>query len=348
MSLAGNIVSKLTKGSVIRKQIKIWYYSPFVAAYRENYNTQHVLIRLLEELRLYLDNNYFVGAVMTDLSKAFDCIPHDLLIAKLEAYGFDNYTIRYFYSYLKNGKQCVKINNTYSDLLNIISGVPQGFTVGPILFNIIFNDFFYVILTASAWMITHLSLSLCLSLSLSAVKLLGIEIDDKLNFNNYINTICRSAANQLNALIMLRRFLGIEERKALIQSFVLSNFNYCPLVWMLSSVKSLNEIENLQKRALRFMLSGYESSYDKLLRLSGSCAINVRLKRYLCVEIYKTLNDLNPSFIREIFVARKAKTAVRERYKINLETPRVNQASFDKKSLKILWNQDLELSPISH
>ena len=58
---------------------------------------------------------------MTDLSKAFDCIPHDLLIAKLEAYGFDNYTIRYVYSYLKNRKQCVKINNTYSDLLDIIS-----------------------------------------------------------------------------------------------------------------------------------------------------------------------------------------------------------------------------------
>ena len=60
------------------------------------------------------------------------------------------------------------------------------------------------------------------SLSLSAIKLLGIEIDNKLNFNNHINTICRSAANQLNALIRLRRFLGIEERKALIQSFVLS------------------------------------------------------------------------------------------------------------------------------
>ena len=68
-----------------------------------------------------MDNNYFVGAVITDLPKAFDCIPHDLLIAKLEAYGFDNYTIRYVYSYLKNRKQCVKINNTYSDLLDIIS-----------------------------------------------------------------------------------------------------------------------------------------------------------------------------------------------------------------------------------
>ena len=163
--------------------------------------------------------------------------------------------------------------------------------------------------------------------SLSAVKLLGIEINNKLNFNNHINTICRSAANQLNALIRLRRFLGIEERKALIQSFVLSNFNYGPLVWMLSSVKSLNKIENLQKRALRFMISDYEKSYDELLRLSGSCAINVRLKRNLCVEIYKTLNDLNPSFMREIFEIHKTKRAVRQTYKINLEIPRVNQAS---------------------
>ena len=87
--------------------------------------------------------------------------------------------------------------------------------------------------------------------SLSAVKLLGIEINNKLNFNNHINTICRSAANQLNALIRLRRFLGIAERKALIQSFVLSHFNYCPLLWMLPSVKSLNKIENLQQRVLR-------------------------------------------------------------------------------------------------
>ena len=66
--------------------------------------------------------------------------------------------------------------------------------------------------------------------SLSTVKLLAIEIDNKLNFTNHINTICKSAANQLKALIRLRCFLVIDERKALIQSFVLSNFNYCPLV----------------------------------------------------------------------------------------------------------------------
>ena len=111
---------------------------------------------------------------------------------------------------------------------------------------------------------------------------------------------------------------------------------------MLSIVKSLNKIENLQKQALRFMLSEYESSYDELLRLSGGCTINVILKRNLCVEIYKTLNDLNPSFMREIFETRKTKTAVRERYKINLEIPRVNQASFGTKSLRFygpkIWN----------
>ena len=90
------------------------------------------------------------------------------------------------------------------------------------------------------------------------------------------------------------------------------------------------------------MLSDYESSYDEYLRLSSSCAINVRLKRNLCVEIYKTLNNLNPTFMREIFETRKTKRAVRERYKINLEIPRVNQASFGTKSLRFygpkIWN----------
>ena len=107
---------------------------------------------------------------------------------------------------------------------------------------------------------------------------------------------------------------------------------------MLSSVKSLNKIENLQKRAFTFMISDYENSYDELLRLSGSCAINLRL----CVEIYKFLNDLNPSFMWKIFVTRKTKRAVRERYRTYLEIPRVNHASFGTKSLRFygpkIWN----------
>ena len=64
--------------------------SPFLSAYLKNYNTQHVLLRLLEEWREHLDNNKTVGGILMDLSKAFDCIPHNLLLAKLVAYGIDD------------------------------------------------------------------------------------------------------------------------------------------------------------------------------------------------------------------------------------------------------------------
>ena len=87
----------------------------------------------------------------------------------------------------------------------------------------------------------------------SSVKLLGVQIDSELNFNLHIANICRSAANQLNALIRLKNFLGFQEKKVLINSYFYSNFNYCPLVWMFSHAKSLKKVEALQKRALRFL-----------------------------------------------------------------------------------------------
>ena len=86
----------------------------------------------------------------------------------------------------------------------------------------------------------------------SSVKLLRIHIDDQLSFNLHISNIYKSASKQLNSLVTLKCFLGFEERNVLINSFILSNFNYCPLVWSLSTAKSLNTVETLQKRALRF------------------------------------------------------------------------------------------------
>ena len=73
-------------------------------------NSQHVLIRLIEESREYLDKDFIIGAILTDFSKDFDCIPVDLLIAKLEAYGLGEKALSYIYSYLTNRNQCSRIN----------------------------------------------------------------------------------------------------------------------------------------------------------------------------------------------------------------------------------------------
>ena len=110
-----------------------------VSVYRKNYSMQHIITRLVEELREHLDENFVVGAVLAGLSKAFDCIAHDLLIAKLATYGFSDTILRYVYSYLSNRKQCIRINNTHSNYQKIISGVPQGSILGPILFNLSIN-----------------------------------------------------------------------------------------------------------------------------------------------------------------------------------------------------------------
>ena len=128
----------------------------------------------------------------------------------------------------------------------------------------------------------------------SSVKLLGVHIDDKLNFNLHITKICRSAANQLHALIRLRMFLKFEEKKALINSYFYSNFNYSPLVWMFS-----NKVESLQKGVLRFVYEGYVSSYEGLLQKAGKETMKVNRLRSLCIEIYKLINNVNPTYVNE-------------------------------------------------
>ena len=75
-----------------------------------------------------------------------------------------------------------------------------------------------------------------------------------------MSNICKSAANQLNALVRLKKFINFEEKKILINGYFMANFNYYPLVWMLSSVSSLKKIEDLQKRTLKLLCNDYEIS----------------------------------------------------------------------------------------
>ena len=93
--------------------------SDLLCGFREKYSTQHALIRLIESCRNCLDNKGFVGMVLIDLSKAYDCLPHDLLIAKLACYGFGSGSLHLIYSYLTGRKQRVKIGSTFINWLDI-------------------------------------------------------------------------------------------------------------------------------------------------------------------------------------------------------------------------------------
>ena len=119
--------------------------SNFIAAYRKTYSSSHVLITLIENWKKHLDNKKIVGTVFMDLSKAFDCIPHELLIAKVHAYGFNKKVLTFLYSYLKHRKESVKINDTESFFEILLLGVLQGSILGPILFNLFINDFSFLL-----------------------------------------------------------------------------------------------------------------------------------------------------------------------------------------------------------
>ena len=100
---------------------------------------------LLTEKKTTLDKNLFTGAVLVDSSKAFDCIPHILLIAKLHTYGLSFDTVTLLKLYLKDQKQNVRIKNIFSSFQNILSAVLQGSILGSIFFNIFLNDLFLCI-----------------------------------------------------------------------------------------------------------------------------------------------------------------------------------------------------------
>ena len=109
---------------------------------------------------------------------------------------------------------------------------------------------------------------------------------------------------QLNAIFRLKKCMSQKELEVILNSFIYSNFNYCPLVWHFSTSKSIEKIEDIHKRCLRLALNDYESDYKTLLDKSGKESMKIRRIKTLATEIFKTVNELNPNFMKNIFTSK--------------------------------------------
>ena len=241
---------------------------------------------MIESLKKTLDKRLLAGAILTDKFKAFDCLKHDLLIAKLNAHGFDNSSLKFILSYLSNRKHRTKVNNSYSSWSEVKTGIQQGSILGPLLINIYLNDIFLFIgksdITNYAddntpyatecnidellntlkkdidillkWfhdnyfkvngdkcylLVTNHAQDISLMIGKELIKgsksvtLLGMTIDNKLNFNEHVAKVCDKVRQKLHTLArVVVTYMNTDKLRILMKAFIESQFNYCPLLWM--------------------------------------------------------------------------------------------------------------------
>ena len=172
------------------------------------------------------------------------------------------------------------------------------------------------------------------------VKALGVIIDSKLNFSDHVSAVCKKAARQLNALARISRFLNPSSKMILYKSFVMSNFDYCPIVWHFCGKVNNGKLEKIQERALRILYRDYISDYDSLISKSRTEKIlTTRLKKIL-IEVFKTLKKTNPPYLHSLFTRNETEYDLRR--DISLIQPKKETETYGIRSLSYigakLWN----------
>ena len=172
------------------------------------------------------------------------------------------------------------------------------------------------------------------------VKLLGVFLDSSLSFDNHVKKICMEAVRQLNSLRRLGKHLDVSNRLLIYKTFLLANFNFCPMVWHFCSKGNMLKLEKVNERALRFIYNDLSSSYETLLRKVQMPSLNVQRLHFILTEIYKTFNETNPLFMHDLIRRKNIKYELRREY--ILDVPNVNTKAFGLHSFRYLgshvWN----------
>ena len=152
--------------------------------------------------------------------------------------------------------------------------------------------------------------------------------------------VCKEACRKLNALIRIAKYLNRNQKKMLINAFFYSHFNYCPLIWMFSSKASNDKIGKLHKRALQIIESDFTATYENLMAIDGSITIHKRNLQFLMTEIYKTLHDLNPPFMKEIFVRVDSPYLLKTKQRLKVDQVKTSAYGLETASFRgsQIWN----------
>ena len=131
-------------------------------------------------------------------------------------------------------------------------------------------------------------------------KILGVIIDNKLNFKSHISELCKKTSQKIAALSRLPSYLHSSEKKIIFNSIIKSQFSSCPLVWMFCSRTSNNMINKLHERSLRIILNDYSSYFNILLENNNDACNHHRNIQALLVEVFKMKNELPPPIMESI------------------------------------------------
>ena len=139
----------------------------------------------------------------------------------------------------------------------------------------------------------------------SSVKLLGVTIDNKLNFDEHVSKLCKKASQKIHAFARISNFMSQDKLRIIMSAFIESQFGYCPLAWMFHSRTLNNRIKRLHERALRLVYKDHYLTFGELLRKDNSFCIHHCNLQKLATEMYKVKNNLSPTLMKQVFPERE-------------------------------------------